>query len=154
MIQCRKNRSLMNSSHRYFTLEKANQALKLVEPVVSDIVEKRKQALKITNHAKTLKVQNLLTHEEGISERLNEAEKLIDDLEYHLKELESIGCFLRDLDIGLVDFLAIHKGKEVYLCWKPGEKEVRYWHEKKIGSRGRKLIDEAFRKALQPTLFS
>jgi hypothetical protein len=44
----------------------------------------------------------------------------------------------------LVDFLARIEGREVLLCWKPGETEVRWYHGVDEGIVGRKPIPEAF----------
>jgi hypothetical protein len=33
----------------------------------------------------------------------------------------SFGCVLKDPSIGLIDFLSLRKGREVYLCWHLGE---------------------------------
>ncbi|MBI4550450.1 MAG: DUF2203 domain-containing protein [Candidatus Omnitrophica bacterium] len=38
------------------------------------------------------------------------------------------GCFLKDIDLGLVDFYSLREGKVVYLCWKYGEPEIAHWH--------------------------
>ncbi len=56
------------------------------------------------------------------------------------RELESKGCELKGVEMGLVDFPAIRDGKEVYLCWKVPEKEIRYWHDLYTGYAGRKPI--------------
>ena len=39
-----------------------------------------------------------------------------------LEQLEEAGCLLKDLDLGLVDFVHQHEGQDVFLCWKEGEK--------------------------------
>jgi hypothetical protein len=51
-----------------------------------------------------------------------------------------MGCLLRDIDLGIVDFPSIHDGKEVYLCWKLGEESVGFWHEVDAGFAARKPI--------------
>ena len=40
-----------------------------------------------------------------------------------------MGCFLKDIETGLVDFYALHEGRVVYLCWRLGEPQVSFWHE-------------------------
>ena len=59
-------------------------------------------------------------------------------------ELEQIGCELKVYAIGLVDFPAYRKGREVYLCWKLGEPAVAYWHELDSGYAGRRRVDDSF----------
>lgn len=41
---------------------------------------------------------------------------------------------------GLVDFPATYHGRWVYLCWRVGEREIRYWHEVDAGFPGRREI--------------
>lgn len=58
-----------------------------------------------------------------------------------VEEICSEGCQLKDLDSGLVDFPTIWEGREVFLCWKLGESEVRHWHEIEAGFAGRQSLE-------------
>jgi hypothetical protein len=62
-----------------------------------------------------------------------------------LEEVQELGCVVKDLDIGLVDFPTTFRGAEVYLCWKLGETQIEFWHGVDEGFRGRKPIDRDFR---------
>jgi hypothetical protein len=62
-----------------------------------------------------------------------------------IEEVQAIGCVVKDLDIGLVDFPTEFRGEEVYLCWKLGEPRIEFWHGVEEGFRGRKAIDQDFR---------
>ena len=55
-------------------------------------------------------------------------------------ELESKGCILKGIKHGLVDFLALREGKEIYLCWKNPEEKIEYWHDIQSGFAGRQRI--------------
>ena len=59
--------------------------------------------------------------------------------------MQAIGCVVKDLDIGLIDFPTEFRGEEVYLCWKLGEPRIEFWHGVEEGFRGRKAIDQDFR---------
>jgi hypothetical protein len=61
-----------------------------------------------------------------------------------IEQVQEIGCVIKDLDIGLVDFPTVFQGTEVYLCWKLGEPAIEYWHGVEEGYRGRKPIDQDF----------
>jgi hypothetical protein len=56
------------------------------------------------------------------------------------KNLEKRGCVLKGIEMGLVDFPSIREGKEVYLCWKIPEQEIRFWHGLDTGFAGRQPI--------------
>ena len=61
-----------------------------------------------------------------------------------IEQVQEVGCLIKDLDIGLIDFPTTYRGNEVYLCWKLGEGAIEYWHGVEEGFRGRKKIDRDF----------
>jgi len=60
------------------------------------------------------------------------------------ERIEQMGVLVKDLDIGLIDFLTLYQGREVCLCWKLGEERIHFWHGTEEGFAGRKLIDDEF----------
>lgn len=89
-------------------------------------------------------------------ERLARGEPVLDELlaarrefDRHVRDaqeagerLQEMGCVLRDLDLGLVDFPALAGTTEVFLCWRLGEDAIRYWHGLTEGYAGRKPLAE------------
>jgi len=61
-----------------------------------------------------------------------------------LEEIQETGAIVKDLDIGLIDFLSVYQNREVCLCWKLGEEGIAYWHGTEEGFAGRKPIDQDF----------
>jgi hypothetical protein len=61
-----------------------------------------------------------------------------------IEEIQEMGCLIKDLDIGLVDFPTLLRGEEVYLCWKLGETDIAFWHGVHEGVAGRRAIDQIF----------
>jgi hypothetical protein len=59
-----------------------------------------------------------------------------------LSAIERMGGEVKDMEMGLVDFLARRGDEDVLLCWKLGERSVEHWHPIDAGFRGRKPIDE------------
>lgn len=57
-----------------------------------------------------------------------------------LGQIEQLGCVVKDLDHGLVDFPSRRDDETVYLCWKLGEERIRYWHHTHEGFAGRKPL--------------
>lgn len=58
--------------------------------------------------------------------------------------LEGIGAQVKDLEVGLVDFPTLYRGREVLLCWQVLEPDIAWWHGPEEGYGGRKPIDEEF----------
>ena len=54
---------------------------------------------------------------------------LLETLTEELAAVEELGVAVKDLDIGLCDFLGEREGRDVWLCWQYGEKSVGFWHE-------------------------
>ncbi len=65
-------------------------------------------------------------------------------LKESMERIEQLGCLLKDLDTGLVDFPTLYRGREVYLCWKLGEPGIAFWHRVEDGFAGRRAIDSEF----------
>lgn len=127
---------------RLFTVESANRSLVFVRKVVQDIV---------TNYARLMKLraerEELAAASAGstrLDELAREIEELADALRALNDELTDVGCELKDWASGLVDFPAIHEGRQVWLCWKLGEPKVEHWHELYSGFSGRKPVGPNF----------
>ena len=46
-----------------------------------------------------------------------------------IDQIHSLGCYLKDVDLGLIDFYSMYQGRMVYLCWTLGESKIDGWHE-------------------------
>jgi hypothetical protein len=62
---------------------------------------------------------------------------IVISLQSCLTQLQETGCVLKSLQDGLVDFPHLKEGREIYLCWKYGEEDIRFWHEVDEGFAGR-----------------
>lgn len=120
-----------------FTLKEANQTLPLVRKIVEDIARVHGEILETQAKAEALAA-------EGRAVRAEEAQDRLADLSDHVyelaEELASVGCLLKDPAQGLVDFPARLDGRIVFLCWKSGEPEIRFWHEVDSGFAGRRPV--------------
>lgn len=68
------------------------------------------------------------------------AERLTGEIQRGLGKIVELGGAPKDLGLGLVDFLHLRDGREVNLCWKYGEREIRHWHGLDEGYTGRKPL--------------
>jgi hypothetical protein len=67
-------------------------------------------------------------------------ESLTREVKRGIDELLALGGAPKDLELGLVDFPCLREGEEVNLCWKYGEREIRYWHGLDEGYAARKPL--------------
>jgi hypothetical protein len=58
----------------------------------------------------------------------SQMEFLLGVIQEDINMIGGMGGVVKDLLMGLVDFLGRVEGEEVWLCWKRGEKKVDFWH--------------------------
>lgn len=127
---------------RYFSVEQANRALPEVERLLLRLREVQRSAMQTKERLDVL-WQRLESGEPVLAE----ISALQRNLDAQMEELggiaarvEEIGCLLRDVEMGLVDFPALADGTEIYLCWRLGEDGIRHWHGMHEGYAGRKHL--------------
>ena len=137
----------MEQPQKIFTLEEANQLLGRVIPLVQQLQGLHDSILK-TNQQLDQAVRKLSEGNgyplQEIKQRVEELTKhqlnLIEAFESSLRQLESCGCFLKDLSQGLVDFYSLRDGEPIFLCWRLGEEQIRFWHCVEDGFAGRQPL--------------
>jgi hypothetical protein len=136
---------------RYFTLSESEVLLPRVERALRDAVfhksESQKAAQELEDHTRQIRMAggSRVNRGEYISVRARRDTSAA-ALKEALDQIEQMGVMVKDLDIGLIDFLTLYQGREVCLCWKLGEDRIRFWHGTEEGFRGRREIDEQFLK--------
>jgi hypothetical protein len=131
---------------RHFSPEEANAELEQVRPLVEQLVEHRRA------HVAALEQQEVL---EGrirgngggippavLADATAAVEREARSLARTIDAIAEHGAQVKDLDEGLIDFPALHRGETVLLCWKLGEDAIRYWHRVEDGFAGRRPVEE------------
>jgi hypothetical protein len=122
---------------RIFTLKEANGALPLVKRISMDIAEGNR---KISDcHARMHRLEETGRHEDADDLR-EQIRELIEKGDSYVEELEKIGCEYTDRANGVVDFPALLKSRLVFLCWKIGDPDIRYWRDIEAGYSARRPI--------------
>jgi hypothetical protein len=138
-----------NPPRRVFSLREANQTLPLVARIIRDIVEGHRKISELDSQAHRLAEGGQAPQAEELRDQIHDLLVMVDD---YVEELHQIGCEFKDPFQGLVDFPARMGGDRlVYLCWKMGEPDIRYWHELHSGFAGRQPIDGYFNLTAPPT---
>lgn len=123
----------------FFTTNEANAAL-------PDVIKKFEYALAKQNEIKKIEKElemsisttNSFKDFVTLKQTLNSAvTKFYESVEI----LENTGVVVKSIEQGLLDFPSKRFDEEVWLCWKHGETEIKFWHEKDSGFMGRKPIE-------------
>lgn len=129
-----------------FTVELANRTLPLVRRIIADVVHEFPRWRDLVARYELLSAG--ARPEWGESPEMQkthrEIDRLAERIESYRRELEQVGCHLKDAATGLVDFYGLHQGRLVCLCWKHGEDTVAFWHEVEAGFAGRQPITPEF----------
>ena len=128
---------------RLFTLDEANALLPQLQSILEEMQEKKPTLDALRQELATLTQAasgngHLLAARAQSKQR--EAKALAGRLNALLAELNEIGCELKGLEQGLIDFPAERDGRTVYLCWKLGESEITHWHDLDTGFAGRQPL--------------
>ena len=132
-----------------FTLTEAESLLPEIESTLRDAVSLKTQyedaEQAIQTFAQRVAMQGgVLVDRETVLQSRADRDTHGEKLKAALEKLQEYGCVIKDLDIGLVDFPTLFRGREVYLCWRLGESGISFWHGTDEGFAGRKPIDSDF----------
>jgi hypothetical protein len=124
-------------AHR-FTQDEANALLDELRPLVEQMR---------TAHA-TLRASQARLHDLMEKAVLGGGSRIPPELMHagtHLEKavmaIQRHGVVIKDVSVGLLDFPSERDGRPVFLCWKPGESAVGYWHDIEGGYAGRQPLD-------------
>jgi hypothetical protein len=136
---------------RRFTLAEAQSLIPEVERMMGDAVRLKSEfeeaARALQSFTERLMLMGgVLVDRSRAAELRTARDEAAARLRSAIEQVQELGCVVKDLDMGLVDFPTTFRGQEVYLCWKLGEREIEFWHGVDEGFRGRKPIDQAFRE--------
>ncbi len=123
----------------FFTTNEANTAL-------PDVIKKFEYALAKKSEISKLeqKLQMSMSTTNSFEEYVTLKQKLnsaITKFYESVEILENTGVMVKSIEQGLLDFPSKRFNEEVLLCWKYGETEIKFWHDKDSGFMGRKPIE-------------
>ncbi|MDP3920988.1 MAG: DUF2203 domain-containing protein [Candidatus Omnitrophota bacterium] len=130
---------------RLFTLEEANGTLPVLSQLIRKLQALREKISRLEVEVDLLEIVSEQDEKEpspAVNQKLSAYQEEVNIFYEVLDQVHALGCFLKDIDAGLVDFYSNHAGQVVYLCWKLGEKEIGFWHEIGKGFTSRQPLEE------------
>jgi hypothetical protein len=120
-----------------FTLEEANHLIPTLQPLMEQLLEH--QAHLATLYQPIRPLLNQATLNVGNTDTTKITIEML-AIERLLANIRSYGCVVKDIKVGLIDFLSEQNGRTVYLCWRFGEPEITHQHDLEGGFSNRRLI--------------
>ena len=120
---------------RYFTIKSANEALPGVIEKFNSLKKQKNEIIKAEQELQSSvsSFEEYMTKKQKLNSKMTKFYQLIEDL-------EATGVSLKGIDQGLLDFPSRRFDEDVWLCWKDGETEIKFWHDMNSGFNGRKPI--------------
>ena len=133
---------------RFFTLEEANALVPALQIEFGRIARARSEIGPVIGALGGADASMAILRDEGLLPPGQEAEaarlrSLASEITEAVERVNDLGCLVKDVDTGLVDFYALQDGEAVFLCWQFGERAVSHWHALDEGFAGRKPIEGA-----------
>ena len=123
----------------YFTTNEANQVLPEVIKKFEMALAKKNEVVKLEQQLQmVMNTTNKFEDYVPLKQKLNSA---ITQFYEASENLEKTGVVIKSIEQGLLDFPSKRFDEDVWLCWKYGETEIKFWHDKEEGFMGRKPID-------------
>ncbi len=123
----------------HFTLNQANEILPSIIKKFQNIVNMKNEVIRIQSDLEN-NPKYMTTFKDYIIKK-QELNTAITNFYKSIEDLESTGVSIKSIDQGLLDFPSLMFNEEIWLCWKEGETEIKFWHGKDEGFNGRKPIE-------------
>jgi hypothetical protein len=128
---------------RQFTLEEAESLLPRLTELILELRVRKAEYDRFMRQVEELG-QKMRGNGHFVDAELKEAqaglEQSAEGVNSLAEEVQEMGCELKGIEEGLIDFRAEMDGREVYLCWKFGEERIDWWHELDAGFVGRQPL--------------
>ena len=122
----------------YFSISEANKILPIIIKKFNYVKKLKSEIMKFERElSNDISSSNSLVEFSQLKQKLN---SVVTKFYQSIEDLESTGVVLKGIEQGLLDFPAKRFNDEIWLCWKEGETEIKFWHEKNTGFMGRKPI--------------
>jgi hypothetical protein len=125
---------------KLFTLEEASALLPTIRPIVSELQELK---TKLDGMQEDVgKARTVASGNGNVRDRskIQQAEELTARLTELMEQINDLGCEIKGIGEGLIDFPSEREGQPVYLCWRLGEDTISFWHDIDSGFAGRQPL--------------
>jgi hypothetical protein len=128
-----------------FSVEEANDLVPDLEMAFSHLGRLRGEASALVEALgggdRAMDVLNGGAPEPGTERHASRFQAVVEEINGVVEQVNGMGCLVKDIDAGLVDFYGIRDGEPVFFCWQFGEPAVAHWHPVEGGFASRQPIE-------------
>jgi hypothetical protein len=135
------------SGKRYFTREEAEQLIPHVHAIMGRIMDTQAEVARLRTDLEAAQRAVILRGGVRLNQEFWRSRKQrlaggTSEVRSLLGEILKLGATPKDLGLGLVDFPALLDDREINLCWRFGEQQIRFWHGLDEGYAHRKPLPD------------
>ena len=118
----------MHQFEKLFSANDADALIPTLEVLIRDLQtqagtlrERIQDLVRADENLDSMRLSQIIEHHPELRPVTNRMAEIAD-------QIEGLGCLLKDIDLGLVDFPSELGDEVVFLCWQFGEPRVTTWH--------------------------
>jgi len=123
----------MDDGPRFFSVEEANELVGTLQLEFGRVAQVRSELQPLIESMGGAEVAVAILQDASAGPPGREADvarliRLAGEVTAAVERVNALGCLVKDLDQGLVDFYSLVDEEPVFLCWQFGEPAVTHWH--------------------------
>lgn len=135
----------MDDGPRFFSVEEANDLIGDLQLEFGRVAQVRSELQPLIESMGGAAVAVAILQDGAAAPPGREADatrlkRLAGEISAAVERINELGCLVKDLEQGLVDFYSTLDDEPVFLCWQFGEPAVTHWHPLEEGFAARKPI--------------
>jgi hypothetical protein len=134
----------MPNQVKIFSLEEANRLVPVLNQLLPDLRKRRDEIINLEVQIDAMELVTASKSSRGMKEitlLIKKHHELVGEFCSRVDQVHGYQCFLKDIDLGLIDFYGMVGGKLVYYCWQVGEDKINFWHDVGKGFADRQAIN-------------
>ncbi len=128
---------------KVWSVDEANRELPYLREVLTVLIEQNRRADLAREALLEIEAQAGSNGHALGEEKTFRRKRLLDALaqvRQGIEQIHALGCEIKDIETGLLDFPSELDGREILLCWRLDEPSVQYWHDRDQGFASRRPV--------------
>jgi hypothetical protein len=131
---------MLRDMAKLFSLNEANALLPRLREILAELRQEVEEFERTAGEARELRWKVRGNGHNVAAEAFDREKAAREAVNRQIGRVHELGCEIKDVRLGLIDFPSRREGQVVYLCWKLDEAEVGFWHPIDTGFADRRPL--------------